>query len=66
MVRDDGRGFEPGAAGGSASFGLLGMRERVALAGGTLAVTSSPGNGAEIRATVPGRRQPRAGRAGRG
>jgi signal transduction histidine kinase len=58
VVRDDGRGFDPAAAVGSQSFGLLGMRERVALAGGTLAVTSSPGDGVEIRATVPRRLSP--------
>jgi two-component system, NarL family, sensor histidine kinase DevS len=59
VVRDDGRGFETGAtAATSEGFGLLGMRERIALAGGTLAVASSPGNGTEIRARVPGRRRP--------
>jgi signal transduction histidine kinase len=50
-VRDDGRGFDPVAAGLSAdSQGLVGMRERVALAGGELEVNSAPGQGASVRA----------------
>jgi signal transduction histidine kinase len=57
VVRDDGRGFDAGAAAASEGFGLLGMRERIALVGGTLSVASSPGQGAEIRASIPGRRR---------
>lgn len=54
-VRDDGRGFEldaarrRGAAG--ASLGLVGMEERVALAGGTLDLRSSSGQGTVLLAT---------------
>jgi signal transduction histidine kinase len=54
VVRDDGKGFDPGRAGGG--FGLVGMRERVALVGGTLKISSHPGEGTELRATVPVRR----------
>jgi two-component system, NarL family, sensor histidine kinase DevS len=50
-VRDDGRGFDPMAQ--SDGFGLLGMRERVELIRGTLEVTSSPGEGTTITATLP-------------
>jgi signal transduction histidine kinase len=57
VVRDDGQGFDAGAAGASEGFGLLGMRERVALVGGSLSVTSSPGRGAEIKARIPARRR---------
>jgi signal transduction histidine kinase len=64
VVRDDGQGFDPDAAASSAGFGLLGMRERIALVGGTLAVESSPGKGAEIRARVPVRRSSSSPRAG--
>jgi signal transduction histidine kinase len=49
-VTDDGRGFDPSAA--SAGFGLQGMRERAALAGGTLDVSSGP-EGTTLRATLP-------------
>ena len=50
-VRDDGSGFKPGAAGGG--FGLLGMRERVELANGSLRVASTPGSGTIVRAHIP-------------
>jgi signal transduction histidine kinase len=56
MVRDDGIGFDPSARHGG--FGLLGMRERVELAGGELEITSRPGAGAEVKASVPIRRAP--------
>jgi signal transduction histidine kinase len=49
-VRDDGRGFEVGA--GTHGFGLAGMRERVFLLGGSLAVRSSAA-GSFIRAELP-------------
>ena len=53
-VRDDGKGFEPSAP--SAGFGLTGMRERVELMGGSLALESSPaGLGTLVRATLPAR-----------
>lgn len=51
-VRDDGRGFDPAAARGD-SQDLLGMRERVALAGGELEVDSAPGRGTAVRARFP-------------
>ena len=50
-VHDDGRGFNPGDA--SEGFGLLGMRERVAAVGGSVAVESSPGEGTRLCARLP-------------
>jgi signal transduction histidine kinase len=50
-VRDDGRGFDPRAA--HDGFGLVGMGERAALAGGTLAVESAPGGGTVVCARLP-------------
>ncbi|HEX6265626.1 MAG TPA: response regulator [Burkholderiales bacterium] len=56
-VRDDGGGFDleaarrRGAAG--ASLGLVGMEERVALAGGTLELRSAAGQGTVLLATFP-------------
>ncbi len=55
MVRDDGRGFERGDPG--AGFGLVGMRERTALFGGEIAVSSRLGEGTTVRARLPVRRQ---------
>lgn len=42
-VEDNGVGFDPEAAPPAGRLGLIGMRERAALAGGTLDVESSPG-----------------------
>ncbi|MDO8213577.1 GAF domain-containing sensor histidine kinase, partial [Conexibacter sp. CPCC 206217] len=50
-ITDDGCGFDPDAQTGG--FGLIGMRERVTLAGGILAVESATAQGTAIRATVP-------------
>ncbi|TPW77670.1 sensor histidine kinase [Schumannella soli] len=49
-VHDDGAGFDATAP--SPGFGLSGMRDRLALAGGALAVTSDA-SGTRVRATLP-------------
>ncbi len=54
VVEDDGRGFKASATGGG--FGLVGMRERVALQGGELAIEPAPGGGTRVRATLPAQR----------
>jgi signal transduction histidine kinase len=54
-VRDDGRGFDTDRD--ADGFGLIGMHERVALAGGTLDVRSRPGRGTELHAVLPVRRR---------
>ena len=51
-VRDDGVGFEPGAARGSA-HGLAGMRFRVQSGRGELKIRSKPGHGTTIHARLP-------------
>jgi signal transduction histidine kinase len=51
VVEDDGQGFDPAHADGG--YGLVGMRERLALLGGRLRVESSPGAGTTIAADVP-------------
>jgi signal transduction histidine kinase len=61
-VRDDGRGFDTSAS--TSGFGLAGMRERVELLGGELALTSRAGQGTTVSATLPiARRGPVAGDA---
>ncbi|MFL5829296.1 MAG: GAF domain-containing protein [Solirubrobacteraceae bacterium] len=55
-IRDDGVGFDPDAP--SSGFGLTGMRERIALAGGTLGITSSDA-GTTIQARIPSGRMVR-------
>ncbi len=56
-VRDQGRGFSPGSSpDGSVPgerVGLSSMRERVALLGGRLDVSSRPGAGTSIAAEIP-------------
>lgn len=53
-VVDDGRGFDVRRAEERRpGMGLFSMRERVALVNGRLAVTSAPGRGTRIVATVP-------------
>lgn len=49
VVTDDGRGFPAGREG----FGLLGMRERVHLAGGRVELDTAPGNGTRLTVTLP-------------
>jgi signal transduction histidine kinase len=55
-VSDDGVGFDPAQK--TAGFGLLGMRERVELAGGSLEIASGPGEGTSVRARIPARHRP--------
>lgn len=50
-IRDDGTGFDQSAP--TAGRGLTGMRERIELIGGEIAVSSEPGEGTEISARVP-------------
>lgn len=52
-VLDDGIGFDPTGARGGQSFGMLGMQERLAAVGGTLHVSSTPGQGTRIEACIP-------------
>jgi signal transduction histidine kinase len=52
IVEDDGAGFDPAGV-PSERLGLVGMRERVALVGGSLMVESAPGAGTTLRVTVP-------------
>ncbi|MGH7575575.1 MAG: sensor histidine kinase, partial [Longimicrobiales bacterium] len=52
-VRDDGVGFDVAGSRYRASLGLLGMEERVTLAGGRLEIESTPGQGTLVRARFP-------------
>jgi signal transduction histidine kinase len=51
-VRDDGVGFNIDKINGAGHFGLAGMQERARLVGGTLDITSKPGEGTTIHLTV--------------
>jgi signal transduction histidine kinase len=54
-VTDDGAGFDPGEA--MDGFGLIGMRERLALVHGELEVSSSAGGGTSLKARIPVQRR---------
>jgi signal transduction histidine kinase len=51
-IRDDGVGHGDGAD-GTAGSGLIGMRERVALLGGTITAGATPGGGYRVSAEIP-------------
>jgi signal transduction histidine kinase len=57
-IRDDGDGFDATAADGD-GFGLLGMRERMALVDGELQILSAPGKGTTVIARIPVARRSR-------
>ena len=50
-VADDGCGFDPATV--RHGLGLLGMRERVGMFGGTLTMATQPGEGTSIEVSVP-------------
>ncbi|WP_162366109.1 PAS domain-containing sensor histidine kinase [Acerihabitans arboris] len=52
LIRDNGRGFRPERIAKNA-FGLLGIRERVAMLNGAVTIDSAPGKGTLIRLTLP-------------
>ncbi len=52
-VTDDGVGFDPGIPPDSSALGLLSMRERAALVGGSASVQSRPGVGTVVSVRVP-------------
>ena len=60
VLEDDGIGFDPDSIGRNAlragqvsGLGLSGMKERVALLDGTIAVESAPGKGSTIFVQIP-------------
>lgn len=66
IIRDNGRGLPGGHAAGprpdGGGFGLAGLRERLALLGGALAIGPAPTGGAELRVTIPATGEGREGR----
>jgi signal transduction histidine kinase len=53
LVEDDGIGFSAKANARGRTFGLLGMRERIAALGGTVRIRSRKGHGTRLRVTLP-------------
>jgi signal transduction histidine kinase len=52
VVRDDGHGFDPPRVTDD-RHGIVGMRERVEMLGGSLTMESGPGESTRVEATVP-------------
>ena len=56
-IVDNGRGFDPSTAHGSATghFGLVGMRERAKAFNGSVSIVSAPGSGTEVTVVLEDR-----------
>jgi PAS domain S-box-containing protein len=53
VVEDDGHGFDIDATPSATQMGLVGMRERAHLVGGSMTVESAPGRGTTVCVSVP-------------
>ena len=53
LIHDNGRGFDPADPSLSRSLGLLGMRERAAILGGRVDISTAPGKGTTVTAWIP-------------
>ncbi len=53
QIRDDGSGFDTATLSKRGGFGISGMRERARRIGGTLEITSTPGQGTSVIVQVP-------------
>lgn len=53
LIHDNGRGFDQADPSLSKSLGLLGMRERAAILGGRVSISSAPGKGTTVTASIP-------------
>ena len=52
-IRDDGQGISDAQVAGKKSIGLVGMRERARLFGGTFSIQGVPGKGTVLRVAIP-------------
>lgn len=53
QIKDDGKGIDPSVDSREKCLGLIGMRERAYMLGGTLKIQSKPGAGAHIEVCIP-------------
>ena len=52
-IQDDGIGFDPEKVSAKKTFGIVGMRERTTMMGGSYNMRSMPGKGTTIIVNVP-------------
>lgn len=52
-IQDDGKGFDKQKVADKKTLGILGMKERALMIGGTYDITSTPGKGTTVMVTVP-------------
>jgi len=52
-IHDNGKGISEEGLSGKSSLGILGMRERALLLGGTLTISSTLGKGTTLRVLIP-------------
>ena len=55
-ISDNGQGFDPDAASGQGGMGLANMRQRAEKLGGSLTISSAPGEGTRVRVSISTRR----------
>jgi signal transduction histidine kinase len=53
VISDNGKGFDVAHVGAKNTLGILGMKERTLMMGGTSEYCSVPGRGTTIRVSVP-------------
>jgi signal transduction histidine kinase len=53
IIQDNGVGFDKEKLGGKKTLGILGMKERAAMMGGTYEIISAPGKGTTVTVKVP-------------
>ncbi|MBS1563872.1 MAG: PAS domain S-box protein [Bacteroidetes bacterium] len=56
-ITDNGKGFDTGQSGQKKTLGLLGMKERSLMVGGTYDIASKPGSGTTVLVSVPYRQE---------
>jgi signal transduction histidine kinase len=53
VIADAGAGFDPAASRAEAGLGIVSIRERVRLVGGTVEIKSGPNQGTTVTVTIP-------------
>ena len=52
-IADDGKGFDKDKVADKRTLGILGMKERTSMLGGTYDIASTPGKGTTVTVAIP-------------